>query len=116
MNVEVPDFDVLVALHQYDPQALEEFRRHMLQQAVASAPAVHRPSLEQLLLRIEAARSNARDPLEAAHVAFRMMGDSVHALHDAWGQALETVAGLQAALLIERVSHPDTLRTSAQRN
>lgn len=110
MNVEVPDFDVLVALHQYDPEALEQFRRHMLRQAVESAPVVHRAALEQLLTHIEAARANAKSPIEAALIAFRMMGESVHALHDAWGQALETVAGLQASLLIERMSRSDLFR------
>lgn len=98
-----PDFDVLIALHRDDPEALNTFRRRLLRSAVDHAPPEHRPSLEQLLLRIEAARDAADSPMEAAVTAFRMMRDSTSQLHSAWERAVQSVAELHAVLLIERV-------------
>lgn len=103
MNSPLPDFDVLVALHQHDPQALEDFRRHVLREAVDFAPLQHRASLEKLLKEIEEARTSARSPLDAAAIAFRMMQDSVMRLQDGWEQAREAVAGLQTSLILERL-------------
>lgn len=103
MNPSLPDFDVLVALHQHDPQALEDFRRHALREAVDFAPLQHRAALEQLLKELEEARSSATSPMEAATIAFRMMQNSVMRLHDGWEQAREAVAGLQTSLIIERL-------------
>jgi len=103
MNTSLPDFDVLLAIHREDPEALEQFRRHLLREAVDSAPVEHRESLEALLSRIEAARSEARDPVDAASIAFRMMRDSVDRLQQSWGDALHAVSGMQARVLIERM-------------
>ena len=103
MNARLPDFEVLAALHQQDPEALEQFRKHLLREAVNAAPPAHRSSLEQLLARIESERKNATCPMDAAMIAFRMMRDSVERLHHSWGNALHTVADLQATLLIERL-------------
>ncbi|HZW13782.1 MAG TPA: DUF3135 domain-containing protein [Noviherbaspirillum sp.] len=103
MTIRLPDFDVLAALHRQDPEALEIFRRHVLREAVDAAPPVHRPSLEQLLVQIESARDAAQTPMEAATVAFRMMCDSVERLQHGWEQALDSVADLQATLIIERL-------------
>jgi len=103
VGLRLPDFDVLVAMHQHQPDAFEAFRRHMLRQAVDFAPATHRPALEQLLHRIEEERATALSPFDAATKAMRMMADSVGRLHGAWEQALEAVAGLQATLIIERI-------------
>lgn len=103
MNTHLPDFDVLLAIYREDPDALEQFRRHLLREAVDSAPARHRQSLEDLLLRIERARDEARDPLDAAAIAFRMMRDSVDRLQESWGDALHAVSGMQARVLIERM-------------
>lgn len=103
MSISLPDFDVLVALHRHDPEALEAFRRHMLREAVDYAPLQHRHSLEQLLTHIEAARDAASSPMEAAVTAFRLMQESVARLQGSWEQALHAVAGLQAALIIERL-------------
>jgi len=105
MNVAMPDFDTLVALHQQDPEALEIFRRHLLREAVDSAPAEHRPALEKLLDRIEVARSGAKTSTEAAVIAFRMMSDSMKLLHETWDKALYEVAGLQTTLLLDRMRH-----------
>jgi hypothetical protein len=101
--MRLPDFDVLVALHQHEPEAFEAFRRHMLREAVNGAPPVHRPALERLLGRIEQERAAAISPFDAAARAMRMMIDSVDRLHDAWDQAREAVAGLQATIIIERI-------------
>lgn len=112
MSINLPDFDVLVALHRHDPAALEDFRRHVLREAVNEAPPIHRPALEQLLDQIEAARATASSPMDAALIAFRMMQDSVERLQGGWEQALEAVAGLQTALIIERLRGNNTLRAA----
>lgn len=103
MSVTMPDFDTLVSLHQQDPEALETFRRHLLREAVDSAPPAHRPALEKLLERIEAARSSAGSPIEAASIAFHMMRDSVNELHATWDKAMQELAHLQTTMLIERL-------------
>ena len=103
MRVEIPDFNVLVALHQHDPDAFEDFRRHLLQESVNNAPIAHRPTLERLLSRIEAVRATAENPVDAARIAFDLMHDSVKGLNYHWEQALEAVTALQTTLLIERV-------------
>ena len=105
MNVVMPDFDTLVTLHQQDPEALEIFRKHLLRDAVDTAPVEHRPALEKLLDRIEVARSSAKDPEEAAAIAFRMMQDSMSRLNDAWDKAMYEVADLQTTLLLDRMRH-----------
>lgn len=103
MGKELPDFDALVALYQQDPQAFEDFRRQVLRDAVDHAPRCHQPSLNSLLDKIEEARDLAQSPFEAAAIASRMMRDSAERLLDAWEDVQEATAGLQAAVLIERV-------------
>lgn len=98
----LPDFDTLVALHRDSPEAFEQLRRQLLAEAVEAAPVQHRPALENVLVRIEEARSAAATPMEAAIIASRMMHESVGSLAVAWKQAQSSLAGLQAALLIER--------------
>lgn len=112
MTTPLPDFDVLVALYRHDPEALEDFRRHMLREAVDEAPLLHRPSLERLLEQIEAARAHATSPMDAALTAFRMMQNSVERLQDSWELALESAAGLQAALILEQFRSNRTLRAA----
>jgi hypothetical protein len=102
-DFQVPEFDVLVALHRQDPEAFEAFRRRLLREAVESAPLANRKSLEQLLPRIEAARDGAKTPMDATLGAFRMMQNSLAQLHDGWEQAREAAAELQAAVIIARV-------------
>jgi len=103
LGIKLPEFDALVALHEQDPQAFEDFRRQLLKEAIEDAPERHRPALKQLLCRIESARANAATPMEAAQMAMRMMHESLHRLHDCWEDAQYAIAGLQAMLLIERV-------------
>ena len=112
MSTPLPDFDVLVAMYRNNPEALEDFRRHMLREAVDGAPLQHRASLERLLTQIEIARAGAASPLDAAMIAFRMMQESVERLQDGWEQAREAAAGLQAALIIERLRGQGTLRAA----
>lgn len=112
MTIRLPDFDVLTALYRQDPEALENFRRHLLRDAVDAAPLAHRPSLEQLLIRIESVRQTAATPMEAAVLAFRMMCESVERLHQGWDHALHSVADLQAALIIERLRANSSLGAS----
>jgi hypothetical protein len=110
MNNLLPDFDVLVALHRNDPDALEDFRRHMLREAVDYAPLEHRAALEQLIAQMEAARETASDPMEATLIAFRMMQESVTRLHSGWQQAMDAAAALQAKMLIEQARASATNR------
>ncbi|RJG04705.1 DUF3135 domain-containing protein [Noviherbaspirillum cavernae] len=103
MEIRLPDFNALMALHQQDPAAFEEFRRHLLRDALDGAPPVHHAALEQLLARIEAARDNAATPMEAVLAASRMMQDSMGELLTTWEQARHAVAGLQAATILQRL-------------
>lgn len=103
-NDHFPDFNALAALYQRDPQAFEDFRRRKLREAVDSAPSRYRQTLENLLYKIEQARSGS--PLEAATAASLLMCESVERLCDAWGKTRLAVADLQAKLLIERVRNP----------
>lgn len=102
LGPRLPEFDVLVALHQHDPAAFEAFRRHLLREAVDFAPVEQRPALEGLLERIEEERAKARTPVEAMLGAARMMHESVRQLNEGWQRAREAIAGLQATLVIER--------------
>lgn len=102
-STPLPDFDSLRRLYQDDPEGFEQFRTQLLREAVESAPLVHRPALESLLSRIDTARQATSTPMEAAHVAFRMMRDSVTLLTQGWEQAQAAMAEWQAALIIERV-------------
>ena len=102
-NNPLPDFDVLVALYKHDPGAFEDFRRHVLREAVDNAPLQHRHTLEKLLISIEEARNRAATPMEAATLAVQMLQESARRLSNAWSDAHEAVAGLQAKLVIERL-------------
>jgi hypothetical protein len=99
----IPDFDMLVSLHQQDREAFEALRRHLLRDAVNAAPAAQRPGLERLLARIEANRASARTPEQAASQAFDMMTESLRELRQSWHQACHELSALQTRLLIERV-------------
>lgn len=109
MNINLPDFEVLVALYRHDPDALEDFRRHTLRKAVDYAPLEHRASLEKLLDQIDASRETATSPEDAALIAFGMMQESAVRLQDGWEQARDAVAGLQTAIIIERVRNTSVL-------
>ncbi|WP_158592213.1 DUF3135 domain-containing protein [Noviherbaspirillum sedimenti] len=99
----IPDFDMLVTLHQHDPQAFEALRCHLLQEALDAAPAARRASLELLLGRIEAARAASASPQQAASIAFAMMAESLQELRDSWQQAFHALSELQTHLLLEKV-------------
>lgn len=99
----MPDFDMLVSLHQQDAEAFEAFRKHLLEQAISSAPPSRRANLEKVLNQIEVARAAARTPLEAATIAFDMMIEALHQLNHSWQQASFAMSRFQADVLIERV-------------
>jgi hypothetical protein len=104
LETRLPDFDVLMSLYRHDPEAFEEFRKHVLREAIDNAPPAHRPALEQVLSRIETARLAAATPMEGALIAFRMMGESLGMLTSAWEEAgRHAVAELQTSLIIERL-------------
>jgi formate dehydrogenase maturation protein FdhE len=98
----LPDFDTLVALHREDPDAFEELRRQLLNDAIAAAPLHHRPQLEKVLERIEEARNASTSPMESAISASRLMQESLGSLMVAWKKAQYKIAGLQTSLLIEK--------------
>lgn len=104
-GIRLPDFDALVALYKEDPEAFEEFRRHLLLDAVGRAPKEQRPALESVLKQIEAARESASSPIESMLIAFRMMQDSLTRLKNSWENAQYALAELQTALIIERLRH-----------
>lgn len=103
LDMQFPNFDMLVSLSRDDPEAFEAFRHHLLREAVYAAPPAQRPALELLLTRLEAAHQSAATPMEAATIAFRMMQESVGQLHTIWRQTRQAVAGLEASLLIARI-------------
>ncbi|NEX64091.1 DUF3135 domain-containing protein [Noviherbaspirillum galbum] len=103
MDKPLPDFDALVALHQFDPEGFEDFRRHVLREAVECAPIRHRARLEALVAQLDKARSEAETPYDAARVASEMMQESARRLCDAWDEAHEAVAGMQARIVIDRI-------------
>jgi hypothetical protein len=107
LGIHLPDFDVLMALYKEDPEAFEEFRMHLLQEAVGRAPKEQRPALESLLKRIEAAREAAANPIESMLLAFKMMQDSLAQLRGNWEKAQFALAELQTSLVIERLRRQD---------
>lgn len=100
----LPDFDALVALNERDPAAFEQLRRQLLDDAVSTAPAHHRPALARVLERIEASRREAASPMESTIAASRMMQESLGTLLVCWKQAQFRMAGLQATSLVERIA------------
>ena len=102
MDIRLPEFNALMALHQQDPEAFEEFRRHVLREAVDSAPQAHHASLERLLVRIEEARAAAATPMDAAVAASRMMQQSLGEMLGCWTDLHHVVAGAQTTLILER--------------
>ncbi|MES2935838.1 MAG: DUF3135 domain-containing protein [Pseudomonadota bacterium] len=102
LNPMQPDFDTLSALYKTDPQAFEELRLKLLNDAVNAAPARHRPALRQTLRQIEQARCDAATPMEATTMAFRLMCDSWAELHVAWTGLRHDLTALQAFIVIER--------------
>lgn len=100
--MQLPAFETLVALHAKDPAAYDEFRRQLLQSCIDSAPEIHRPSLEMLRERMEAARAESATPIEAAAAASRLMVDSCIRLRAAMAPLANASAGLQTAVLLSK--------------
>lgn len=107
LGSRLPDFDALMALYKEDPEAFEEFRRHLLMEAVGRAPQEQRPALELVLKQIEATRELASTPVEAMLLAFKMMQESLARLRNSWEKAHYALAELQTSLIIERLRKQD---------
>jgi len=99
----LPDFDELVALNQRDPDAFEQLRKQLLDEAVSAAPEYHRPALARVLERIDSTRRAAATPMESAVAASRLMQESLGTLLVCWKQAQFRMSGLQATTLIDRI-------------
>jgi len=99
---KLPQFDVLVALHERDPKAYEVLRLQLLRSCVDSAPEMHRAALENLLDKINVVRAQAGSPLEAAISASRLMIDSCLRLRGAMGELVNASAALQTAVLLDK--------------
>lgn len=104
----LPDFDALVAFYEQDPAGYEQFRLQLLNNAVAAAPARHRPALNGVLHQIEFARQAAKSPLEAALAAQMLLSKSLNELHTAWHKLQWRGAKLETTLVIYK------LQTSAR--
>jgi hypothetical protein len=102
-DTRLPDFDVLVALNQSDPEAFEQLRKQLLDDAISSAPEYHRPALARVLERIESTRLASATPMDAAVAASRLMQESLGTLLVCWKQAQFRMSGLQATTLIDRI-------------
>lgn len=100
--MQLPAFETLVALHEKDPAAYDEFRRQLLQSCIDSAPEIHRPGLELLRDRMDLARAEAASPIEAAAAASRLMVDSCVRLRAAMVPLANASAGLQTAVLLSK--------------
>jgi hypothetical protein len=76
----LPDFDTLVRMAKEDPTVYEAFRQKILKDAVAQAPAQHRPMLEKTVEVIEDAHHRAENPLHATILASTLMQESLATL------------------------------------
>lgn len=103
MENGLPEFDVLMQLHDRDPEAFEAYRRGLLRKAVDAAPRRHQPALEELLEVIEIRRATADNPVDAAATAFQMMRQSVSQLQDAWRLGMDATSKVQTEALLLRL-------------
>lgn len=99
----LPDFDTLMRLHRRSPQAYEALRRKLLDDCIACAPAAHHEAAKNLLSRMEAVRSAAETPLEAAVAAARLMVESVVGLQVPLENLRAEMANYQTLKLLERL-------------
>lgn len=109
LGTRLPDFDTLMALYKEDPEGFEEFRKHLLMDAVGRAPKEQRPALELVVKQIDAARDTASTPVESMLIAFKAMQDSLAQLRNGWQKAHYALAGLQTSLIIERLRKQDPM-------
>ncbi|MES2830408.1 MAG: DUF3135 domain-containing protein [Pseudomonadota bacterium] len=102
LATKLPRFDVLVAMHEKDPDAYETLRHQLLRSCIDNAPEIHRAGLEALLDRINIVRAEAGTPLEAAIAASRMMVDSCLKLREAMVDLATANAALQTTVLLDK--------------
>lgn len=99
----LPEFDILMAFYQRDPKAYEEFRKKLLDDAVAAAPVKQHAALKRTLYKIELARQAAGTPLEAAISAHQLMRESIAQLRDSLKRLHHLTSDMQASLLIGKI-------------
>ena len=85
------DFDRMAALAQRDRQAFEAERIRLLREAIDARPEMKARG-EQTLLRIEATRDVATDPLESALLASRLMWMALEELRQALNCGIAAIA------------------------
>ena len=102
LSDQLPDFDVLMALHQKNPEMYEHFRRQVLHGFIARAPALHQPALNRLLAPLEAIRSDATTPLAAAATAFKLMNESFAQLQAPMEMLANELAGVQTDMVLAK--------------
>lgn len=73
----LPSFDELKIMALEQPQALENLRKLLIAELIASAPESRRRRLEGLAFVIEAERRKAHNPMQACITISRMMLDSL---------------------------------------
>ena len=100
------DFDALVALHQQDPAAFEQFRTTLLQDFIASAPPEHQSALTHLKAQTDALRESAASPLEAAAAATSLMTCSAAKLTAQFEGLLQECANNQTLHLMQKLRQP----------
>lgn len=103
LDIHLPNFDVLMSLYKENPEAFEEFHKHVLQEAVERTPPKQRPALDLILKQIEAAHGAASSPIEATLLAFKLMQESLVQLQGSWEETQYALAELNTSLVIERV-------------
>ncbi len=73
----LPSFDELKIMALEHPQELENLRKRLIAELIASAPECRRRRLEGLAFVIEAERRKARNPMQACIRLSKMMLDSL---------------------------------------
>lgn len=102
---KIPDFDTLVEMFRQDPESYDNFRRRLLEEAVAESPSQHRQRMQDTLVRIEMARRAASTPLEAAVYASKLMRESLDELGDRMRDLQEELTGMQSLLVLHRIKN-----------
>lgn len=99
---KLPDFDTLMHMYQRDPDSYENFRRHLLEEALGECPPQHQINMQYIMMRIEIARQAASTPLESLAYATQLMRESLEELSDRLEELQHELTGLQSLLVLEK--------------
>ena len=80
------DFDELLELHQNDPEALEKYRKDIIEELIESSPKEIQQRLRAIIWNIETRMRNMHDPMQRLNYAFSFMWDSLLRLHKEYQQ------------------------------